>query len=33
MCQLLSVPENAISLNHRHLNVFTNSCGEPKICA
>jgi hypothetical protein len=27
--QLPSVPKNAISLNHRYLNVFTNSCGEP----
>src|SRR5207249_3109603 len=27
--QLLSVPKNAISLNHRHFGVFTNSCGEP----
>src|ERR1035437_3245292 len=26
--QLPSVPKNAISLNHRYLNVFTNSCGE-----
>ena len=29
VCQLPSVPKNAISLNHRYLNVFTNSCGEP----
>jgi len=27
--QLKSVPKNAISLNHRYLNVFPNSCGEP----
>src|ERR1022692_4588067 len=27
--QLLSVPKKAISLNHRHLKVFPNSCGEP----
>jgi F-type H+-transporting ATPase subunit gamma len=27
--QLPSVPKNAISLNHRYLKVFTNSCGEP----
>jgi hypothetical protein len=29
--QLLSVSKNAISLNHRYLNVFTNSCGEPYL--
>jgi hypothetical protein len=29
--QLPSVPKNAISLNHRYLNVFTNSCGEPLL--
>src|ERR1039458_7585030 len=27
--QLLSVPKKAISLNHRYLKVFPNSCGEP----
>ncbi|MGD1094751.1 MAG: hypothetical protein ABSB35_22500, partial [Bryobacteraceae bacterium] len=31
--QLPSVPKNAISLNHRYLNVFTNSCGEPILAA
>ena len=25
VCQLTSVPKNAISLNHRYLNVFPNS--------
>jgi len=29
--QLPSVPKNAISLNHRHLKVFTNSRGEPLL--
>ncbi len=29
MRQLPSVPKNAISLNHRYLKTFTNSCGEP----
>src|ERR1039458_8902621 len=28
--QLLSVPKKAISLNHRYLKVFPNSCGEPQ---
>jgi putative hemolysin len=27
--QLPSVSKNAISLNHRYLNVFTNCCAEP----
>src|SRR5580704_12391802 len=30
VCQLPSVPKNAISLNHRYLKVFPNSCGEPE---
>jgi hypothetical protein len=30
MRQLPSVPKNAISLNHRYLKTFTNSCGEPE---
>jgi hypothetical protein len=33
VCQLPRVPKNATSLNHRYLNVFTNSCGEPEKLA